>query len=216
MIKEYKNIFTKVECEKIIKDCFVDLKKLLHTNPNSTEANFMYIYDRRITGTVLEKNDLKIEWFMKKLASTIDVDINKLEYPRLKKYHPGGEYKRHFDCVFLDKPYSKVHLRLGGQRIKSHLIYLNDDFEGGETEFPHWNTIIKPERGKIISWSNVKENIPLDSIDSPNRKSEHGGFPIKNGNKYIIIVFEKENEFLGSTKDWFERFKEVEHLHESK
>lgn len=212
MIKQYKNVFTKKECKKIINECFIDLKKLLNTDPFSPEGNFIFIYDRKIMGTVLEKTDPRIEWLMLRLADIIGTSIDNLEYPRFKKYDEGGEYKRHYDFVFLDKPYAFSHLKTGGQRIKSHLIYLNDDFDGGFTEFPHWNVMVKPEVGKVLSWTNVKEGVPTNLKESIDLDSQHGGTSIKNGNKYIIIVFEKENKFIGETKDWFSRFKEEGHL----
>lgn len=207
MIIEHKNIFTKKECEKIIKECFVDLKKLLNTDPYSPEGNFIFVYDRKIMGTVLDKKDSRIEWAVNRLASTVGTDINNLEHPRFKKYYKGGEYKRHYDFVFLDKPYAESHLKTGGQRIKSHLIYLNDEFQGGLTEFPHWNTTIKPEVGKVVSWTNVKEGVDTNLMESLDLSSQHGGMPIKNGNKYIIIIFEKERKFTGEVKDWFSKFK---------
>ena len=102
MIKQYKNVFTKKECKKIINECFIDLKKLLNTDPFSPEGNFIFIYDRKIMGTVLEKTDPRIEWLMLRLADIIGTSIDNLEYPRFKKYDEGGEYKRHYDFVFLD------------------------------------------------------------------------------------------------------------------
>lgn len=206
MIKEYKNIFTPEECKKIIDECFLDLKKLLNTNPDSATADFKYVYDRKVEGTVLEKEDFRIREFVKRVAETVGTNINNLEYPRLKVNREGGEYRSHYDFIILDKEYAKAHLKVGGQRIKSHLIYLNDDFEGGETVFDRWNIRVKPEIGKIISWSNVKEGEPLWSLKSLNYDSLHGGSPITKGDKYFIIVFEKHREFTGKTSDWFDRF----------
>jgi hypothetical protein len=206
MIKEYENIFTREECKKIIDECFLNLKKLLNTNPDSPRADFKYVYDRKVNGTVLEKDDSRIDWFIKRVAKTVGTDIKNLEYPRLKVNCEGGEYRSHYDFIILDKEYAKPHMKVGGQRIKSHLIYLNDDFEGGETVFDRWNIRVKPETGKIISWSNVKETEPLWSLNSLNYDSLHGGSSITKGDKYFILLFEKQNEFTGKTSEWFDRF----------
>ena len=39
-------------------------------------------------------------------------------------------------------------LKRGGNRYATFLLYLNDDFEDGETYFPLRNKKIKPEKGK--------------------------------------------------------------------
>ena len=32
------------------------------------------------------------------------------------------------------------------------MIYLNDDYEGGETEYLYYKKRIQPERGKLLIW----------------------------------------------------------------
>ena len=59
------------------------------------------------------------------------------------------------------------------------LLYLNDDFEGGETEFIHQNVRIKPQAGKYVifptSWTHT-----------------HRGNPPIGGNKYILTSWVEE------------------------
>ncbi len=38
------------------------------------------------------------------------------------------------------------------KRILIFMVYLNDDFNGGETVFPHYNDSIKPKKGSILMW----------------------------------------------------------------
>ena len=58
-------------------------------------------------------------------------------------------------------------------------MYLNDDFDGGETEFPNINTNIIPQQGKAVVFINV------DSSGNVLPKSLHGGKEVKNGQKWI-------------------------------
>ena len=37
-------------------------------------------------------------------------------------------------------------------RILAWMIYLNDDYEGGETEFLYYKKRIQPEKGKLLIW----------------------------------------------------------------
>lgn len=53
------------------------------------------------------------------------------------------------------------------------MIYLNDDYEGGETEFLYYKKRIKPERGKLLIW-------PAGYTHT------HKGNMVLSGTKYIV------------------------------
>ena len=67
-----------------------------------------------------------------------------------------------------------------GPRYLTFLIYLNDNFEGGETIFPNINKKIKPEKGKAVIFKNIDEN------ENIIKQSLHGGEPVRSGQKWII------------------------------
>jgi prolyl 4-hydroxylase len=77
----------------------------------------------------------------------------------------------------------------GGQRIKSVLFYLNDEFEGGETNFPMKGIKVKPVKSKAIIWDNINEDGTLDY------ESIHAGLPVISGFKYIATIWIRENKF---------------------
>jgi len=78
----------------------------------------------------------------------------------------------------------------GGQRKYSALIYLNDDFEGGETYFPKINYTVKPEIGKMVIWENLNKD------NSLNYDSLHAGLPVLSNEKWICIVWVRETKFI--------------------
>lgn len=194
MIKEYENVFTTEECQKIINECFLNLKELTQINPK--------IY---VSGTVLEKTNPKIDWALNRLASILNTKIDNFEFPRFMKQTEGIESSLHTDFFSSKQPSYALNLKCGGQRIKSHLIYLNDDFEGGFTEFPFWNITVKPKTGKMVSWTNLKEGIPLDNEESLDLDSQHRITFINKGIRYVLIVFERISVFTGETKQWLAR-----------
>lgn len=64
----------------------------------------------------------------------------------------------------------------------SAVIYLNDDYEGGEIYFPRLdNKIIKPEYGDI-------------AIFPSNYIYEHASLPIKTGTKYCVVIMMDLND----------------------
>jgi predicted 2-oxoglutarate/Fe(II)-dependent dioxygenase YbiX len=58
----------------------------------------------------------------------------------------------------------------------SAVIYLNDDYEGGELRFPEQDVMIKPEAGSVIVFPSVEPFY-------------HQSMPLKTGTKYMVPAF---------------------------
>ena len=74
----------------------------------------------------------------------------------------------------------------GGHRKYTSIIYLNDDFSGGETYFAKLNKTIKPETGKIVLWKNIKENNEIDEL------MFHTGKSVLSNEKWILVIYIRE------------------------
>lgn len=61
---------------------------------------------------------------------------------RLYRYGPGEKHGAHWDTV--------VELPGGVQSLLTLVFYLNDDFEGGATDFPELGRVIVPRRGRAL------------------------------------------------------------------
>ena len=110
-----------------------------------------------------------------------ELPIENQEPTSIIKYNKGQEYKQHHDFFHEGtKEYVEFISKTGDtNRAFTSLFYLNDEFEGGETYFPHLDLTIKPELGMCITWMNMFEK------SVPNFKSLHAGLPIISGKKYI-------------------------------
>ena len=124
-----------------------------------------------------------------KISDLTNEPKNKMEGVHLVKYNVGGEYKTHHDFFHPGTDYYEGCMIRGGQRKKSALIYLNDDFKGGETDFPSVGRTITPKKNKIVVWDNLKENGELDY------DSLHAGLPVIEGIKYIVVVWIRQGNF---------------------
>ena len=69
------------------------------------------------------------------------------------------------------------------------IIYLNDDFSGGETYFAKLDKTIKPETGKIVLWKNIKENNEIDEL------MLHTGKSVLSKEKWILVIYIRKNHF---------------------
>ncbi len=126
---------------------------------------------------------------VERVSELLECPIENQEPPHVVRYEVGGEYKLHHDFFHLGEDYTEEMMKYGGQREATFLIYLNDNFEGGETDFPKFKLTIKPKTGNAIIWNNVTEDKKLD------KKSIHAGLPVINGSKYILVIWIRESAF---------------------
>lgn len=110
--------------------------------------------------------------------------LEQTEEIQLTKYLPGEHFKRHWDNFNVTgiEP-------IKNDRIATIILYLNDDFEGGETVFNRLNITVKPKRGKVCYFS-----YPMDS----NTESlEHEAKPVISGEKKIVQIWIRNSQWTG-------------------
>jgi len=113
--------------------------------------------------------DPALQALNRRLAKASDTEYEQAEPLLVLRYQRGHEYRRHFDAL----------PGLENQRIKTALIYLNDEYTGGETEFPRLNLKIKGRKGDVLVFRNARAD------GSPDPLSEHAGLPVLTGVKYL-------------------------------
>jgi prolyl 4-hydroxylase len=163
MVKEWKKFLTEEECSQIIGMGEMKCLEGGSTFANSTgyrKAKVAWIHSNPIVNKIRSR-----------ISELSQYPIENQENIHFVKYGIGGEYKLHFD---------------GGNRVKTALVYLNDGYVGGETEFPKLNLKIKPEIGKLIIWDN------LNPDGSDDDTSFHAGLPVELGTKYIAVIWIKK------------------------
>ena len=141
---------------------------------------------------------LSISFFSLINIKPIFIKITKIpkinqESLQIVKYNKGGFYKEHYDACSYDAEMCKNMNKNSGQRITTLLIYLNDNFEGGETKFTHEkvNLSVKPEKGMAVLFYNVssKDNNIVHPL------SIHTGTELLSGEKWICNVWSHKNKF---------------------
>ena len=184
MVKEIFNAITSEQSKELIE---IAEKNLIEMSTLGQQIDGY----RTAQGTWIS-NDLELSNYIKSMISVhTNLPIENMENLHIVKYEVGGEYKEHHDFFFPNEDYyESACTNRGGQRLKSALIYLNDNFEGGETHFPKLNKTVKPKLNKMVIWDNINEDGSL------NYDSLHAGLPVKLGVKYICIIWIRENKFI--------------------
>jgi len=182
---EIKDLITHEECDHIIKLAnqkgYVD-SEVYNDNAanNSKTGDLDKKYRLSKTCWIENKEDPLVE----KIA---DISVYMTKIPRenqealqVAKYDINGKFDSHYDCcVYNDKEKCRIMNGNAGERRSTLMIYLNDDFEGGETEFEKIGLKIKPEKGKaILFWSTDDNGKMIEN-------SLHRGNKVTKGTKMI-------------------------------
>jgi len=102
-------------------------------------------------------------------------EIRDSEAPQILSYSPGGHYKPHVDGESLWKaPDGEVFWRKSTDRDLSTVLFLNDDFEGGDFVFPELHIKITPEPGMLICFPSTHHYL-------------HGVEPVLAGRRYSMV-----------------------------
>lgn len=97
-----------------------------------------------------------------------------------QRYEVGQQFKAHTDYFEPDSQEFAEYAAEKGQRTWTFMVYLNTTLEGGETHFPSLDIKVKPRRGDVVIWNNLKPD------GSPNPNTLHAGTPVSRGYKVVL------------------------------
>jgi len=105
------------------------------------------------------------------IREEVSMDIQ-LECPQFTRWFPGDDiWPSHADNCHPDgKPNYSPH------RSHGMVMYLNDDFEGGELVYPDFELTVKPEKGMMC-------------IHTAGWENNHGVRPVENGFRHTTVSF---------------------------
>ena len=137
----------------------------------------------------ITENELTIR-IKEKVSQLVNKPINCIEKLQIVKYEPGQFFVAHNDSFPLE-----YVLKNNNQRQYTILLYLNDDFSGGETDFPKLELSFTPKTGDALFWENCS------NMRSFHIEALHSGKTVTNGIKYAINIWINFNEYIPPNVD---------------
>jgi Rps23 Pro-64 3,4-dihydroxylase Tpa1-like proline 4-hydroxylase len=110
-----------------------------------------------------------VTWYRDYFGIEEQIHEHEKEELSLLRYQTGQKYDAHYD---------------GGTitgRSVSPILYINDDYEGGELEFVHHGVTIKPKAGSLY-------------LFPANYAYAHIAHPVTKGTKYAMVTFFHDRE----------------------
>lgn len=178
-VVQFEKLLTPAEC-----------RYLMEATGNQFEPSMVYDSTRKLVRDEIRTSDgSTIHWLIedpavvalnRRIAAASRSSYESGEALALLRYSPGQEYRPHFDFV----------KGAENRRLMTALIYLNDDYEGGETAFVRTGLKVKGKTGDVILFRNDGDD------KGPNPLSEHAGLPITKGVKYLATRWIREARWI--------------------
>lgn len=125
--------------------------------PEKIDKNIRDTQTLDIGGIIPELTDLLGNVVHRIINPFYEFKIKDSEPPQLLKYEVGGHYKPHFDGVATWRnPDGSTIWKKSVDRDLSCVIFLNDDFEGGDFVFPELRVRVRPEPGLMICFPSTQ------------------------------------------------------------
>lgn len=186
---EVYNIFTPAECDTIIRLAeHKGFKEGAVWGRNNVHVRNDKVRKSKVAWLTNKADEAVMK--MAKLTEKISgLPIDNQEFLQVAKYDAGGYYNEHRDTCMATKEECAERTATSGDRKSTLLVYLNENYHGGETYFPKIDLKIKPERGKGLFFIN------MDWQDQPQHLSLHQGLSVEGGPKYICTKWSHPRAF---------------------
>ena len=171
-VRVFRNLFSREECDYLVDIARPLMQRSVVIDP--TSGQFVPNPIRTSKGTAFPYVDENpaVHALNRRLAAASGTDVKAGEPAQLLQYSPGQEYRRHSDAINGVPP--------AQQRVLTFLVYLDEDYEGGETTFPVSGLSFRGRTGDGLLFRNASDQ------GVPDRNALHAGLPVTRGMKHIL------------------------------
>lgn len=128
----------------------------------------------------VDDGDLILQFLRSRIAAVTELFVAGMEAPAVLHYTAGQRFLPHYDFLDDTHPGHVTEIARGGQRVLTFLLSLNDDYEGGETQFPILGKRYRGRRGNALFFWNVEPD------GTPDKRLLHAGLPPTLGEKWML------------------------------
>jgi prolyl 4-hydroxylase len=165
----FRALFTPAQCRYLAEAAAPMLAPSVVIDPASARQRPDPVRISDGIGFTLPLENPAVHALNRRIAAASGTDVAQGEPLQVLRYRPGGEYKPHFDAI----------PGFANQRILTMIVWLNEDYRGGETCFLKTGAKLKGGTGDALLFRNA---LP-DGRRDPD--SGHAGLPVTRGEKLI-------------------------------
>ena len=127
--------------------------------------------------------DMVMTAVSERLCALAGLPLFHAESLQVLHYEVGETFKPHVDFWEPEFEGHAATLAKYGQRVVTVLVYLNDDLDGGETDFPRLGVRYRGAKGDGLMFRNV------DAEGKGDYRTLHAGLPPTRGEKWLLSLW---------------------------
>ena len=170
-IRRFPGLFSPAECNYLVETAKPMLQPSVVVHPTTGEQIRNPVRTSSAAGFPFRLENPAIHALNRRLAAASGSDVRAGEPLQVLRYAPGEQYHPHLDAL--------PNLPPAQQRVLTFLVYLNDDYYGGETAFPQLGLKVRGKAGDGLLFRNASAD------GRPDPRAIHAGLPVTRGAKFI-------------------------------
>jgi hypothetical protein len=192
LVRVYRDFVPDSVCAWLIERARPNLKRALIYDPVGGKDVADHMRTNSAAGFDLMHADLVQVAVQCRMSAAVGISVHQMEGPTVLHYAKGEQITNHYDFVNPRIQNYDTEIKQRGQRIITFLVYLNDDYEGGETDFPGLGLRYHGGKGQGLYFTNALAN------GEPDLRMVHAGLPPKDKEKWLMSQFIRNRVVLGA------------------
>jgi prolyl 4-hydroxylase len=178
----FERFFSPDECSYLIARAQPLLQPSVVVDPATGELTPHPVRTSHNTSFPWVSEDLVIQALNRRIAKASATLPEAGEPLQILRYEAGQQYRPHFDA----------YDSMDNQRVWTMLVYLNEDYEGGETLFTHNGLMFRGPTGAGLLFRNATPSGARDE------NAQHAGLPVRRGEKWLARRWIREQSLVQS------------------
>jgi prolyl 4-hydroxylase len=195
LVRLFPELVTDAICAWLIERAQPKLQRALIYDPHSGKDIADHMRTNSAAGFDLMQADVVQVAVQSRMSAATGILLHHMEGATVLHYSPGEEITNHYDFVNPKIPNYEQELRERGQRVATFLVYLNDDYEGGETDFPQLGLRYHGGKRAGMVFSNALPD------GQPDMRMVHAGLPPRGGEKWLMTQFIRNRPVLNARSE---------------
>jgi prolyl 4-hydroxylase len=176
----FRGLLTAEECRYLIEAAGPMLAPSVVVDPATGRQRPDPVRISESAGFTLPLENPAVHALNQRIAAASGTSVAQGEPLQVLRYRPGGEYKPHHDAI----------PGFANQRVLTMIVWLGEDYEGGETLFSKTGAKLKGRTGDALLFRNAL----ADGTRDPD--SAHAGLPVTSGEKLIASRWIRARPFV--------------------
>ncbi|MGD0192180.1 MAG: 2OG-Fe(II) oxygenase [Rhizomicrobium sp.] len=175
-----ENFASRAECEWMIGRARPRMTRASRQGSYSGTQQPVDAHTNSVTSFDILAADVVLAVLHARIAAAAGFSTRCLEETTVLHYTRGQKFGPHYDYFDSTSPTFRDELARGGQRAATFLVYLNDEFEGGETALLELKWQYKGRAGDALFFRSS------DSSGVPDPRTLHAGLAPTSGEKWLL------------------------------